>query len=395
MNIIELEKKGCFDFFYNEVSLKDNTFGLIRDNSSDDMRYCCSIASVGFGLCALAAGAKEGYISRKDGEDRCFGTLWTLLYRVPSVHGFFYHFMDMDTGSPVWNKEISIIDTSIAVMGALTAGGYFAGRCAELADQIYRRVDWPFYLDPVREVFYMGYNDQGGFGAWDMYAEQLMIYFLSVASPTHPVPPSVYGKFRRDIGSYGGKEFIYTPLGSIFPYQFSHAFLDFRGKLDPVGVDWFANSVEASRANQRYCADQRENYHTLHENSWGLTACQTPRGYDGDQGALPAVLHHVDGTVPPCGSIGSIVFTPKESVEAMEYFYNEHKERLWGKYGFHDSYNLDVKPDWYCDFEIGIDKGISLMMLMNHTGDFFWNIMNKNPYIQEAFRLLGFRDMKR
>ena len=47
---------------------------------------------------------------------------------------------------------------------------------------------------------------------------------------------------------------------------------------------------------------------TYNKNAWGMTACETPSGYMGSQGALPSAnnnTHTADGTVPPCGPAGS------------------------------------------------------------------------------------------
>ena len=52
--ILDLEERSSFDFFWKEVSLSDRGYGLIRDNTKD--RNVASIASVGFGLSALPAG---------------------------------------------------------------------------------------------------------------------------------------------------------------------------------------------------------------------------------------------------------------------------------------------------------------------------------------------------
>ena len=43
----------------------------------------------------------------------------------------------------------------------------------------------------------MGYNTekQEFFGAWDLYAEQFMMYVLGVVSKTHPVDASIFYDF--------------------------------------------------------------------------------------------------------------------------------------------------------------------------------------------------------
>lgn len=400
LDILELEEKGCFDFFWNEATSEGEGFGLIKDSTaqSEQAEKTSSVASVGFGLSAIVIGVERGWITREQGEQRALGTLKTLYNNVDQTEGFFNHFVDMQSGKRLWNCEVSIIDTAIAVMGALTCAEYFKGETEEYFEKIYRRINWEFYRNEKTNQFYMGYSqERGHFGAWDMTAEQFMMYFLGVASPTYPVPASMFYSFRRDIGSYRGEEFIYTPIGSIFPYQFSHAWIDFRNTTDKLGVNWFDNSVKATIADRQYCIDNPNHSKSYGENAWGLTACETPHGYDGSQGTLPSAkggtAHTADGTVPPCGAIGSLVFTPQESIDAMNYYYHTFNDKLWGRYGFKDAYNLDENPEWFCDYEIGIDKGISILMIENYRSGLIWKLTMQNRYIQKAMNMLEISSM--
>ena len=95
-----------------------------------------------------------------------------------------------------------------------------------------------------------------------------------------------------------------------------------------------------------------------------------------------------DGTVSPCGPIGSIVFTPELSIKALENFYNNYP-KLWGKYGFIDGYNLE-NGEWYSKEVIGIDKGISMMMIENYFTGLIWKYFMKNRYVIKGLELLGF-----
>ena len=94
-----------------------------------------------------------------------------------------------------------------------------------------------------------------------------------------------------------------------------------------------------------------------------------------------------DGTVAPCGAIGSIVFTPKESISAMEYYYN-YVPKLWGKYGFRDAYNLEGEKEWYSVEDIGIDKGISMVMLENYLSGTIWQCFMKNKFVEKGLKKL-------
>lgn len=394
-SIMEAEERGCFDFFWNEVSLTQKGYGLIRDNNIN--RSMCSIASVGFGLAALAIGAHRSYVTQQEAKERAIGTLRTMRDSTQRVHGFYYHFLSMEDGSRYGSCEVSIIDTALFLMGALCAGEYFGGECRNIWEEIYEDVDWDWYRDPQKNQFYMGYHESRGnqrlgghFGAWDHYAEQFIMYFLGVAAPKHSVPASIFYDCPLFCDIYKDSDLIYhSYCGALFVYQFSHAFLNLQGKKDRRGIDWYENSVCATHANRQYCIDNPKGRKTYHQNAWGLTACMTPHGYSGAQGALPCFgndRNEADGTVPPCGSIGSLPFAPEEVVAAME-FYAKIPE-LKGKYGYLDAYNLDVEPAWFSDRYIGIDKGISLLMLENYRSGLIWKLTDQNQYIRCAFEML-------
>ena len=95
-----------------------------------------------------------------------------------------------------------------------------------------------------------------------------------------------------------------------------------------------------------------------------------------------------DGTVTPCGAIGSIVFTPNESIKAMEDYYNNFP-KLWGKYGFKDGFNLEGNKPWFSKEYIGIDKGIELLMLENYLNSTIWKYFMKNKYVKDGMDKLN------
>jgi hypothetical protein len=342
--------------------------------------------------------AERNWASREEIYERVNGTLDTLLNHAEHVNGFFYHFLDMNTAKRVGNCEVSVIDTAIAICGALTAGEYFGGEIRRKAQQLYERVQWSWYRNPETNLFYMGYSpERGFFGSWDGYAEQFMMYFLAVASPTYPVDPSMFYEFRRRFAAYGDSpQFVYTWFGSLFTFQFSHAWFDLRNKVDRDGFDWWENSVIASKVNRQYCIDHAATFKTFGPDSWGLTACDGPFGYSGLYGCAPSGLnndeHRPDGTIPPAGAAGSIVFTPEESIAALRNYY-ENYPKLWGKYGFVDAYNLDVNPEWYADDVIGIDKGITLLMIENYRTGLVWNVFMKNQSAQQGLEKIGFHSV--
>ena len=313
-DLILKELKKSYNFFIKEANLKRNSrgYGLIRDKNLID-KNIASIASVGYGLAGLMIGVKHNWINYKKAYDRINKTLDTFIKNVEGQNGFFYHFVNMENGKREWNCEISIIDTAIFICGAIAAGAYFKGEVEEKAELLYKNINWNWYKNKDTNLFYMGYKPEVGFwGKWDMYAEQLMLYILGSGSPTHKIDKSMYYQFERRKSDYKDiKDIIYTYCGTLFTYQYSHAWIDFSNLIDKDGINWFENSVKATKANRLYCIENKENFKTYNENSWGLTACLSPKGYS-SFGAKPCednLDSKNDGTISPCGAIGSIVFT--------------------------------------------------------------------------------------
>lgn len=382
-DVIAFEMRGSFNFFWEQANTDTASpgYGLMRDRYPGS-EGIASLASVGFGLTAYLIGVEKGYITYAEGFERVNRTLDTLL-AMERTEGFFYHFVDLHTGQRAWGSEVSSIDTSILLMGVLSAGEYFGGEIQTKAKTLYDEVNWPWFVDEERQMFYMAYRPEKGFeGHWDFYAEQLMLYVLAAGSDTHPTDATLYYTFTRHPAKFGdGQPFIHSWFGSLFTYQFSHAWIDFREYTDKEGVNWFDNSVEASLAHYNFAVLMEKKYNTLGPEAWGLTACDGPDGYNGLYGAPPSGFdnraHFIDDTLPPAGAIGSIIFLPEQAQEAMLNYYSI--EALKGQYGFLDAYNLT--EDWYASDVIGIDKGISLLMLANYENNLVHSILMKNEQI--------------
>lgn len=397
-DILYKELKKSYNFFIKEANTdkKSKGYGLIKDKTilADNI---ASIASVGYGLAALVIGVEHNWIKYDKAYDRANRTLETFINNVEGKNGFYYHFVNMQTGKREWNCEISIIDTAIFICGAITAGEYFGKEVKNKAYILYKKINWNWYRNKTNNLFYMGYKPEKGFWVqWDGYAEQLMMYVLGVSSPTYPIDKSMYYEFNRKKKDYKDiKDIIYTYCGTLFTYQYSHAWIDFRNLTDINGVNWFENSIKATKANREYCIDNKSKFKTYGENSWGLTACLSPKGYIGP-GAEPCDTNleiENDGTISPCGAIGSIVFTPKESIQAIEYYYNTFR-KLWGKYGFKDGFNLEGEKDWFAREYIGIDKGIGMLMIENYLNETIWKYFMKNEYVIKGLEMLEFTDTK-
>ena len=379
------EMKSCFDFFYDNFSRSDATYGLMPDRIPD-VKGKCSIAANGFMLAAMVVGVEMGYIETEEANAICRRTLETVL-NIEQDYGFFYHFYDMNTGARFRKCELSTIDTALLLCGALTAGSFFKGETLALARKLANRCDWKYFYDPTRKMFRMARYDDGFSAWWDSYAEQLVIYVLAAAGNEDIARDAYYTFYRLTGASVNGEQFVHTWFGSLFAHQFSHAFVNFRGKTDMLGCDWFNNSVKATVNDMLYCNSHPELYPG---GIWGLTSCAVPGGYLGHIGSPPSGNNSKEnvsnGTVAPCAALGSIVFTPNDSLDVLKQFVKV--TGLNGKYGLYDSYN--PTEGWVADCYIAIDKGITLLMGANYYKRTVWRHFNSLTEIRRAMKTLGF-----
>ncbi len=379
------EMQSCFRFFLDNFSREQQTFGLMPD-TVPNYKKVCSVASNGFMLAAMAVGVDFGWIERNTAKGICDGALTTLL-GLQQDHGFLYHFYSMADGTRYRNSELSTIDSALLFCGALTAGAYFGGNTLKMARKLVRRAEWDWFFDPTHKHFFMACYDSGMSVHWDFYAEQLIIYVLAAANNAQ-CANEAYNCFGRLLGKTAdGDDFIHTWFGSLFAHQFSHAFVDFNGKVDPFGVDWFANSVKAVKNDRLFCASQPD----LYPNGvWGLSSCAVLGGYNGRIGSTPSGNNNSenvsDGTVAPYAALASVVFDDKHALSlALTY---KQCAALNGRYGLYDSFN--AAQGWHTKCYIGIDKGITLLMGANYYKRTVWKCFNSLSEIRAAMHKLGF-----
>ena len=382
----DLERLGCL-FFWEQGS--PNT-GQILDRARNDLagerdpRRMASIASTGFGLSALCIADRRGYLPHDQVVERVKTALQWHLNSMPEVHGFFYHFTDIETAARYPGSELSSIDTAILVCGMLTAAAYFAdAKIQAAAQQIYERLDWP-WLSNGGSTFSMGWQPDSGFITvrWEHYCELMMIYLLAIGSPTHPVAPSYWDNFARPVVRYKGYSYI-SGNDPLFTHQYSHAWYDFRNRRDAY-ADYFANSVTATRAHKEFCLSYPQWYN---ENYWGISSSDSAAGYTAWGG--PPRQGDLDGSVVPCAAAGSLPFLPAECLAVLRAMRARWGKWAWGRYGFVDAFH--PAANWYDPDVIGIDQGISVLMAENLRTGMIWETFMKNEECVRAMDVVGLK----
>jgi hypothetical protein len=423
-------QRRTFDFFWERTNPRN---GLTPDRWPT--RSFSSIAAVGFALTAYPIGVERDYVSRAQARERTLTTL-RFFWEAPQgeavsgttgYKGFFYHFLDLETGLRFQQVELSTIDTTLLLGGVLFCQVYFDGEDpAEVAirayaDSIYRRVDWR-WAEVRRPRVSMGWDPARGFLGhdWRGFNEAMLLYILALASPTSPLDPSAWREWTSTYrwGRFYGQEHV--NFGPLFGHQYSHLFIDFRGIQDDYmrrrDLDYFENSRRATYAQRAYAMANPEGWTGYGDDSWGLTASDGPadtmlviggRGrrfmqYAARGAALGEVVD--DGTIAPTAAGGSVPFAPEITLPTLLAMRERHGDALFGRYGFLDAFNqswpADQSPQqgravpgrgWYDTDYLGIDQGPILIMTENYRSGLVWRYLRTHPVIVRGLRLAGFR----
>jgi hypothetical protein len=383
----DMERRAAL-FFYEQADgasgqVLDRAYWDNTDGKMRSVRPLSSIAATGFGLTTLCIADHRGFMRNEDIVARVRNTLDFHLNTLPNDHGFFSHFNDVHSGKAAEGSEISSIDTSLLLCGILTARAYFKDpKITDLATKIYERVDWPWMLNGG-DTFSMGVR-HGHFlkSRWDHYCELMMIYLLAIGSPTHPVAASTWDNFTRPKFDFFGFEYI-SSRDTLFIHQYSHAWYDFRNKRDRY-ADYFANSILATRACKAFCLSLKMGYT---DDYWGMTASDTPNGYASWGG--PPALGHIDGSIVPCATGGSLPFLPVDCLRVLRSLKKVSGDKVYGRYGFRDA--VHPAGNWYDSDVLGIDLGIAALMAENLRSGFVWSTFMQNPEASKAMQMVGFR----
>ena len=411
-------ERDTFKYFTHEMNPEN---GLVPDNTRQDAPS--SIAAVGFALTAYPVGVERKYLTRADAIKRTLITL-RFFHDAPQgkgsdaigYKGFYYHFLNMKTGQREWKSEVSTIDTTYLLAGALTVAMYFDRENKEereirkLAEALYLRADWRWAQNRALTVSH-GWKPERGFikYRWSGYSEALILYVLGLGSPTFPLPPESYRAWTRtyEWKELYGYEFLYA--GPLFIHQLSHMWIDFRGIQDEYmsekGIDYFENSRRAVYVQQAYAMRNPKGFLGYDQLCWGITASDGPgpavrringrtrRFYDYISRSIPDGPD--DGTLAPWAVAASLPFAPEAVLPSLRRINQDYPD-LTSKYGFKCSHNPTFSSDkrtgkgWISQGYYGIDQGPVVMMIENYRSGFIWRLMGKCPHIVNGLRRAGF-----
>jgi hypothetical protein len=411
-------QRTAFGYFTQQASAHN---GLIADTSRAGSPV--SIAVVGFGLSVYPVAVERGWMARDAAVQRSLtalrffaasdqsGTATSTGYR-----GFYFHFLDADTGLRAWQSELSSIDTALLIVGMLTAAAYFsAATPAEaelraLAKALYDRVDWQWaeHADAVA----LGWKPECGFlnYGWQGYNEALVLYALGLGSSTHALTAA---SFEAWTVTYQWENLYNIDLlvaGPLFVHEFSHAWIDLRGIRDRFmrekGSDYFENSRRATQVQRQYAIRNPRGFVGYGQDCWGLSAGDgpsvEPKQVTGRQqtfygyAARGVPWGPDDGTINGSSVVASLVFAPDIALPALRQMYGKAtagNARAVHASGFNATATAHPEsgsPSWISEGEFGLDQGMIVLMIENFRSGLVWRLTRSIPCLRAGLKRAGF-----
>ncbi len=410
-----------FLFFRDKVNPEK---GLFMDRAREDAPS--SIASTGFALPSLAVAVKRNWMLREEAAGLTFNALDFLINSEQSdapnatgYKGFYYHFLDMETGKRTWDCELSSIDTGLLLMGVIFARNYYdrenetEREIREMAEVLLTRLDWSIFdMGPETKhpkTISMGWKPEDGLINWGWfgYNEGLFLYILAAGTGMENVEESYEAWLSTYTWNTPYPGLSHAAFPPLFGHQFSHAFIDFRELVDPYmkekGIDYFENSRRATLTQQQYAIENPYGWKGYGEFCWGITACDGPGeeynfdgyeflGYAGRGAAGPDYNYFDDGTIAPYGALSSLPFAPEIVFPTARHILENKGDSIWGPYGFYDAFNETA--GWVNDDYIGVAQGPMLISIENFRSGLIWEYVMQDPIIQKGLDKLGFEYME-
>ncbi|MDB5232399.1 MAG: periplasmic beta-glucosidase [Chitinophagaceae bacterium] len=405
-DLLNIVQKQTFKYFWD---FGHPVSGLARERSDGQTHKfgdeVVTSGGSGFGIMAIIVAADRKWITRKDAVTRLL-KITSFLDTTDRFHGAFSHWINGTTGKviPFSAKDNGgdIVETSFLFEGLLCARQYFNKNSSaekQLRKQInnlWNDVDWNWYTQGQNVLYWHWSPDNG----WAMnhqihgWNECLVTYVLAASSPTHAVAPAVYhegyaqgktfvnGKTYYDIKLTLGNEYG----GPLFFTHYSFMGLDPRHLSDKY-ADYWQQNVNHTLINRAYCIDNPKKYKGYGENSWGLTASYSIKGY-----AAHSPTRDL-GVISPTAALSAFPYTPKYSMQMLRHLYNNKKDQLWGEYGFGDAY--DETENWYNKNYLAIDQGPIVVMIENYRTGLLWKLFMSCPEIKAGLDKLGFTKEKK
>ncbi len=359
--LLDMVQQGCYRYYW-ECGNSDSGMAIEVLPGDENL---VAVGASGFGIMGQLVATERKFITRNESIERMLKIV-RFLKKADRFHGVWPHFLDGRTGhvNPYFGKYDDggdLVETAFLTQGLLAARQYFNGnndREREIRETItamWHEIEWDWYRkSPKSDFLYWHWSPDHD---WHIshpligWNETMIVYLLAIASPTHPVPASMYysgwagqsdeavqyrrGWSRTTVGDhfangheyYGHKLDIGSGTGAdLFFTQFSFLGFDPRDKRDRY-TNYFENNRQIALINRAYCAENPRKFEGYGPNCWGLSA-----GINAG-GGRPEPRDD-NGTICVSAALGDYAYTPQESMARSSTFIATWDRRSGGRMAF-------------------------------------------------------------
>jgi hypothetical protein len=299
-------QEACFRYYWEAAHPNARMAIEILPGDKD----LVALGSSGFGIMALIVGVDRGFITREQGTERLLKIV-RFLAKADRFHGAWPHFLDGRSGKVIpyfgpHDDGGDLVETAFLMQSLLVARRYFNHDTAaerEIRDNVtsfWKTVEWDWYRQgPDRNFLYWHWSPDHGFYihhpliGWN---ETMIIYLLTIASPTHPVPASMFhtgfasqsdlavhyrqGWGRTTQGDHytNGNTYYGRKLdvgvgsgGELFFTHYSFLAFDPRGKRDRY-TNYFQNNRNVALIAHAHAMDNPRKFVGYGDGTWGRSS---------------------------------------------------------------------------------------------------------------------------
>lgn len=417
-DLLTMVQEACFRYYWEHAH---PDAGLALECIPGE-EHLIALGASGFGLMALLVAAERGFVTRAAAADHMIKAL-VFLDGADRFHGVWPHFLDGRTGKTIpwfgkYDNGGDLVETAFMIQSLLAARQYFSADTPEeqgirrTITRLWESVEWDWYRNPAAPEFLFwhwspdhGWHINHPLIGWN---ETMIAYLLAIASPTHPVPASLYysgwasqseraQKYRQDWGKTtdgdhyaNGHTYYGLPLpvgvgpgGPLFFTHYSFLGFDPRGKRDRY-ANYFENNRAISLIHYRHGVENPGGYAGYGADFWGLSASDDHTGY----APHDPMARNDNGTITPTGALSAFPYTPDESMRALKHLYYARGAALWDIYGFRDACNPTV--NYVSPIFMGLNQAPVVVMIENQRTGLPWKLFMANPEIPAMLDRIGF-----
>nr|WP_240047719.1 glucoamylase family protein [Sphingomonas panacisoli] len=143
---------------------------------------------------------------------------------------------------------------------------------------------------------------------------------------------------------------------------------DPRGKRDKY-ANYFTNNRNIMLIQRAYALENPRKWSGYGDDAWGFSAGV-------NNGGGRPLQRDDNGTLEVHAALGAMPIRRRDRC-ALRHYYRDLGPRLWGVYGFPDSFN--ESQGWYEEAYMALDQAQTVAMIENYRTGLLWKLFMSNP----------------